>query len=118
MSPIQPVESSPKSAWVQLYEARRMAMELAVRAPGRPPAPVPRHKVGMTLSQGEVAELDVWQDRFSALLHRKVSIGESVGLLARICSTRYANFASSSNPASRQTPETLAEVVEKMVGQE
>jgi hypothetical protein len=45
MSPTTPVESSTKSAWVQLYEARRMAMEVEARAPGRPHGPVPRHKV-------------------------------------------------------------------------
>jgi hypothetical protein len=112
MSPTTPVESSTKSAWVQLYEARRMAMEVEARAPGRPHGPVPRHKVGVTLSQGEIAELEVWQERFSALLHRKVSTGETVGLLARICSARFSGLT------TRHTPQSLVELVEKMSGQE
>jgi hypothetical protein len=112
MSSVSPNDSSPKSAWVQLYEARRMSMDLEVRIPGRPPGPIPRRKVGMTLSQGEISELEVWQDRFSSLLHRKVSVGETVGLLARICTTRYASLP------NRQETETLVDLVERMIGQE
>ena len=40
---------SNKPAWVQLYEARRLAVEYETRSPGRPPAPIPRRKVGFTL---------------------------------------------------------------------
>lgn len=79
---------SNKPAWVQLYEARRAVGNIHTRSPGRPPAPVPRRKVGLTLSQGEITELDVWQERFSKLLGRKVSMGETVGILTRICSAR------------------------------
>lgn len=85
MSSTTPVESgAAKSAWVQLYEARNIPVEVQTRSPGRPPGPVPRRKVGMTLSQGEIAEIEVWQERLSTLLHRKISIGETVGLLARL----------------------------------
>jgi hypothetical protein len=65
---------STKNAWVQLYEARRVPSDQEVRAPGRPPGTVPRRKVGLTLSHGEIAEIDVWQQRFSELLHRSVSL--------------------------------------------
>ena len=75
---------SNKPAWVQLYEARRLAVEYEPRSPGRPPAPIPRRKVGFTLSQGEIRELEVWQDRFSRLLQRKVSTGETIGILVRV----------------------------------
>jgi hypothetical protein len=84
--------SITRNAWVQLYEARRVTAETEVRSPGRPPTPIPRHKVGVTLSQGEVHELEVWQERFSALLRRKVSIGETVGILTRLCSARYTRI--------------------------
>ena len=84
-------EKSPqKSAWVQLYEARRPSTNVATRSPGRPPAPIPRRKVGFTLSQGEIHELEKWQDRFSELLDRKVSTGETIGILTRICSARFS----------------------------
>ncbi len=81
--------SSPTSnAWVQLYEARRMINEPQARPPGRPPSIVPRTKVGLTLTKGEVTELEVWRERFSVLLGRKVSVGETVGILSRICTAR------------------------------
>ena len=81
--------SSPTSnAWVQLYEARRMINEPQARPPGRPPSIVPRTKVGITLTKGEVTELEEWQERFSVLLGRKVSVGETVGILSRICTAR------------------------------
>jgi hypothetical protein len=42
--------------------------------------------------QGESAELKVWQDRFSEILGRKISSGETVGILSRICSTRLSRL--------------------------
>jgi len=77
--------SSPTSnAWVQLYEARRMINEPQARPPGRPPSIVPRTKVGLTLTKGEVTELEEWQDRFSVLLGRKVSVGETVSVTVEV----------------------------------
>lgn len=102
-------DSSDKPAWVQLYEAQRKPTRVAVRHPGRPPAVVPRHKIGVTLSQGEVSELALWQERFEVLLQRRVSIGETVGILTRICSARYAAFP------SQPVFLTLSGLVERMV---
>ena len=99
-----------KSAWVQLYEARRAVGTVKTRSPGRPPAPIPRRKVGLTLSQGEITELDGWQDRFSKLLGRKVSMGETVGILTRICSARMHNVAAEGEPSS------LDDIVGLMIG--
>lgn len=101
--------NSKKSAWVQLYEARRVPVQVMVRSPGRPPAPIPRRKVGVTLSQGEISELTVWQERFSALLDRKVSVGETVGILTRISTARW-------NRLSELDPKELSELVERMIG--
>ena len=56
-------KNSAKSAWVQLYEARRASEHVSTRLPGRPQAPIPRQKVGVTLSQAEITELEVWQER-------------------------------------------------------
>lgn len=103
--------SSNKPAWVQLYEARNMPVNPEARPPGRPPAPIPRHKVGFTLSQGEVVELESWQERLSNLLGRKVSIGETVGILTRICTARY-------NQVTVEGEESLVNLVERMIGRE
>jgi hypothetical protein len=105
-----------KSAWVQLYEARRPVGTVTIRTPGRPPSSVPRHKVGVTLSQGETAELEGWQERFSNLLGRKVSLGETIGILTRICSTRLNALGSSSAATASKTPAALDELVELMIG--
>jgi hypothetical protein len=104
--------NTPKNAWVQLYQARQIKADLVdSRPPGRPPSPVPRRKVGLTLSQGEINEIEMWRERFSEIMGRKISTGETVGLLTRICTARFA----------RAIPEgslvELLELVEKMVGE-
>jgi len=88
-----------RNAWVQLYEARRIFDQPQSRPPGRPPSVVPRVKVGLTLSKGEIRELEEWQERFSDLLGRKVSIGETVGILSRICTARLAYLGGPELPA-------------------
>jgi len=104
--------SLSKNAWVQLYQARQIKADIAeTRSPGRPPSPIPRHKVGLTLSQGEISELEVWQERISTLMGRKVSTGETVGILARIASARLARL---------DQPEaitSLVELVERMISE-
>lgn len=105
--------STPKTAWVQLYQARQIKAEFAeVRTPGRPPSPIPRRKVGLTLSQGEISELDVWQERLSALMGRKISTGETVGILTRIATARLARLDGADQIDS------LFELVERMIGEE
>jgi hypothetical protein len=100
---------SNKPAWVQLYEARRLAVEYEPRTPGRPPAPIPRRKVGFTLSQGEIRELEAWQERFSTLLQRKVSTGETIGILVRVSTARAAHILDGEEPSN------LAELVDRMI---
>ena len=100
-----------KPAWVQLYEARRLEMEVEPRTPGRPPAPIPRRKVGFTLSQGEIRELEAWQERFTRLLNRKISTGETIGILARLCTARFSRLVEQAEPAS------LVDLVERMIGE-
>jgi hypothetical protein len=104
--------SSSKSAWVQLYEARRATGTVKARSPGRPPAAIPRRKVGLTLSQGEIAELDVWQERFSNLLQRKISSGETAGILVRICTARMTKLSEG------KKLDTLEALVEWMIGKD
>lgn len=97
------------NAWVQLYQARRLTNNPQTRPAGRPPSLVPRHKVGMTLSKGEMGELQKWQDRFSKLLNRKVSIGETVGIISRVCSARMALVPSEK---ARNLDELVAMLIE------
>jgi hypothetical protein len=104
--------NSNRSAWVQLYEARSVPSEPESRSPGRPPGIVPRRKVGLTLSQGEITEIERWQERFSILMGRKVSAGETVGILARICSARFANLG------EELDTQVLSMFVDKLVGEE
>lgn len=104
--------STPKTAWVQLYQARQIKAEFAeVRTPGRPPSPIPRRKVGLTLSQGEITELDTWQERLSGLMGRKISVGETVGILTRIASARLARIDEADEI------DTIFELVERMIGE-
>jgi hypothetical protein len=63
----------------------------------------------MTLSQGEVQELDFWQERLSTLLRRQVSLGETVGILTRICTARYNRIPDAEKYVN------LADLVEQMV---
>lgn len=104
--------SQSRNAWVQLYEARRIFNQPQARPPGRPPSVVPRTKVGLTLSKGEIRELEEWQERLSILLDRKVSIGETVGILSRICTARLAHLGGPELPAD------LNQLVEWMVSGE
>jgi hypothetical protein len=102
----------PKSAWVQLYQARQIKADVTEsRSPGRPPSPIPRRKVGLTLSQGEITELDHWQERLSELLGRKISTGEVVGILTRIATARLGRIN------NLESIDSLVDLVEKMVGE-
>jgi hypothetical protein len=104
--------TSPKNAWVQLYQARQMRSDIVEsRPPGRPPSPVPRRKVGLTLSQGEINELETWQQRFSNMVGRKISTGETVGILTRICSARLSRLSGVEDLSE------LADLVDKMVAE-
>ncbi len=104
--------NSNRSAWVQLYEARSVPSEPESRSPGRPPGMIPRRKVGLTLSQGEITEIERWQDRFTKLMGRKVSAGETVGILTRICSARLTNLG------EELDTQVLQMFVDKLVGEE
>lgn len=104
--------NTPKNAWVQLYQARQIRADIVEsRPPGRPPSLVPRRKVGLTLSQGEINELEAWQDRLSELMGRKISTGETVGILTRICTARLAHI-------NEITSGSIMELVERLVGEE
>ena len=103
---------TPKSAWVQLSQARQVRKDVfESRSPGRPPSPIPRRKIGLTLSQGEISELDTWQERLSGFLGRKLSTGETVGILTRICTARLGRIE------DIEQVDSLVDLVERMVGE-
>ena len=106
------IQNPNQNAWVQLYAARRVPSGPEGRSPGRPPGIVPRRKVGMTLSQGEITELENWRERFSRLLHRSVSAGETLGILTRICTNRYSRLP------DPEDIETLGQLVGQLIGEE
>lgn len=101
-----------KPAWVLLYEARRASPPSRTRSRGRPPRVTPRKATVVHLTDGERAEIDDWQDRISPLLGRKVSLGETAGILARICSARLPHINGDFTFAN------LSDLVRSMVGEE
>ena len=101
-----------KPAWVLLYEARRASPPSRTRSRGRPPRVTPRKATVVHLTDGERAEIDDWQDRISPLLGRKVSLGETAGILARICSARLPLINGD------LTFDNLSDLVRSMVGEE
>ncbi len=60
---------------------------------GRPRLNVATSQTSMTLSKGDREAIEYWQGRLSALLNRKVSMGETVGFLARISQERMGALA-------------------------
>ena len=105
------IEIATKPAWVQLYEARRPTPLVRTRPRGRPPRVAPRKSTVFHLTDGERREINAWQKQLSPLLGRKVSLGETAGILARICSARLPLV-------DQQQFESLAELVKFMVGEE
>jgi hypothetical protein len=101
-----------KPAWVLLYEARRLSPPTRTRSRGRPPRVTPRKATVIHLTDGERSEIDDWQDRISPLLGRKVSLGETAGILARICSARLPRINED------LTFDNLSDLVRSMVGEE
>jgi hypothetical protein len=57
-------------------------------------------------------EMNTWQERLSPLLGRKISLGETAGILARICSARLPKVQNDTDVKS------LTELVAIMVGEE
>jgi len=101
-----------KPAWVQLYEARRSSPPSRTRSRGRPARVTPRKATVVHLTDGERVEIDAWQKMISPLLGRKVSLGETAGILARICSARLPRIN------GNLSFDTLSDLVKMMVGEE
>lgn len=105
------IKPSSKPAWVLLYEARRPTPMTRMRSRGRPPRVTPRKATLIHLTDGERIEMNAWQERLSPLLGRKISLGETAGILARICSARLPKVQNDTDVKS------LTELVTIMVGE-
>lgn len=105
-------ETTTKPAWVQLYEARRPTSLIRTRPRGRPPRVAPRKATVFHLTDGERREINSWQEQLSPLLGRKVSLGETAGILARICSARLPTID------QKGVIDSFADLVKFMVGEE
>jgi hypothetical protein len=62
------------------------------------------------LTDGERSEINTWQDLLSPLLGRKVSLGETAGILARIASARLGELPEETQFGS------LAELARTLIG--
>jgi hypothetical protein len=79
-------------SWAMLMESRHARppeKEPVMTAErGRPRLNVATSQTSMTLSKGDREAIEFWQEQLSQVLHRKASMGETVGFLARVCQER------------------------------
>jgi hypothetical protein len=71
--------------------------------------PTPPRTAWVQLYEGEISEIEEWRERFSGLLKRKVSEGETVGILVRICTARLNRVGEAADIGG------LAAFVEKLI---
>jgi len=80
-------------AWARLYLASKEKLNMAdpdeQKPKGRPQRHTPAKKTTIYLSPDDKEVLIHWQDIFSGVSDHKVSLGETVALLARIARDRY-----------------------------
>jgi hypothetical protein len=104
-------------SWVLLLDSRHAKPPkkepIGTGDRGRPRLNVATSQTSMTLSKGDREAIDFWQDYLSSLLNRKVSMGETVGFLARACQERL-NVVSKPD----QRPESLQDLVHSFVNGE
>jgi hypothetical protein len=94
-------------SWVMLLESRHARPPekepIGTGDRGRPRLNVATTATSMTLSKGDREAIEFWQVQLSAVLNRKVSMGETVGFLARVCQERLTALgADASQPDSLQ----------------
>src|SRR5512133_2630500 len=102
-------------SWLELYEAKTSDQPIRTtseRPRGRPPRVLAAKKRSVYLTSGEEETINRWQSLFSELFGRKVALGETTGILARICADRYDLLTGGDRPAS------MPELIELLVGPE
>lgn len=101
-------------AWLMLIETRHgrppEKEPTGTGERGRPRLNVATTQTSMTLSKGDREAIEFWQAQLSTHLDRKVSMGETVGFLARISQERLNLI---SDPETQ--PQSLHELVQLFV---
>jgi hypothetical protein len=92
-----PIDDTPEKirklpAWARVYLASRERLNIQdperQRPKGRPQRSTPVQKTTIYLSPDDKDAVLYWQKRFSVIAERKVSLGETVALLARTARER------------------------------
>lgn len=100
-------------SWVLLLESRHgrppEKEPTGTGERGRPRLNVATYQTSMTLSKGDREAIDFWQEYLSTLLNRKLSMGETVGFLARACQERLSLVDDAENP-----PKSLQDLVQML----
>jgi hypothetical protein len=101
-------------SWVLLLESRHARPPekepIGTGERGRPRLNIATYQTSMTLSKGDREAIDFWQEQLSGMLNRKVSMGETVGFLARVCQERLVMLNENG-----QQPESLVDLVQSFV---
>jgi hypothetical protein len=101
-------------SWLMLLESRHgkppEREPIGTGDRGRPRLTVATTQTSMTLSKGDREAIEFWQEQLSKMLDRKVSMGETVGFLARISQERLQTINS-----PEVQPETLPDFVQWFV---
>lgn len=101
-------------SWVMLLESRHgkppEKEPTGTGERGRPRLNVATYQTSMTLSKGDRESIDFWQAYLSNMLNRKLSMGETVGFLARACQERLGQVEDTDN-----LPKSLQDLVQLLV---
>ena len=101
-------------SWLMLIESRHARPPekepTGTGERGRPRLNIATSQTSMTLSKGDREAIEFWQAQLSAQLNRKVSMGETVGFLARVSQERLVLI---SDPETQ--PQSLQELVHLFV---
>jgi len=111
----EPPKKKPQFAWALLHETKTNQPATSPLPAGRPPRLSPARKSTVHLTSGDEEAIHLWQNVFSEVLGKKVSLGETFGLLARICQERAAMLDLSLN--DYHGPDRLVDLIQKLVGE-
>jgi len=106
-------------SWLELYEAKSSDQPIRTtseRPRGRPPRVLAAKKRAVYLTSGEEEAITRWQAIFSELFGRKVALGETTGILARICADRFDLLSELFSDAAK--PASMPELIDLLVGAE
>ena len=90
------------SAWLELYTVQKSRAPRPAPAAGRgrPPRIGALKQLHSYISEADEELLVGWRDRFARLTGKTITLGETVGLLARICNNRIEMLGLKGDPDS------------------